>query len=81
MDGNITGWWLTLPPAKQYIYWIMAFCAMIAVGIGLVMTVVESAYASTLIMPVILGIGALNVFFMVIVLWITIRWPHIRDKE
>lgn len=81
MITKITTWWLSLEPATQYMYWIISFCAMLSVGIGIIVVVAESAYAATMLLPILLGIGAFVVFFLFIVLWLTIRWPHLREEK
>ena len=73
MDNKITRWWLALDPALQYMYWIISFCAMLSVGIGLVVVAAEYANAATFILPMLLGIGA---FVM-----LTVRWPHLREHD
>jgi len=78
MNNKLTQWWLSLDSSTQYMYWIIAFCAMLATGIALIVVAAESAYAATLLIPMLLGIGIFVLFFMFVVLWLTIRWPHIR---
>lgn len=80
MNNFITKWWLSLEPATQYMYWIISFCAMLATGIGLVVLVAGSEYSATLLMPILLGIGMFVIFFLLIVLWLTVRYPHMREK-
>lgn len=79
-ENRISKWWLALDPVEQYIWWIISFCAMVAAGIGIVVLAAESAYAATLI-PFLGAIGVFVIFFMFIVLWLTVRYPSIRKKD
>lgn len=81
MNNKITRWWLSLDPTNQYIYWIIAFCAMLTVGIGIIVVAVEHGLAGTIILPILFSIGAFVIFFLFIVLWLTIRWPNIRNHD
>lgn len=79
MLKKITSWWMSLEPPTQYMYWIVSFCALLSVGIALVVFAAESAYAHVLLLPMLLGIGAFVIFFMFVVLWLTVRYPHLRN--
>jgi len=79
-DNKIIKWWSELPSPTQYMYWIIAFCAMLATGTALILGAIELGLAQTYIMVILLGIGAFVMFFMFIVLWLTIIWPHFSKK-
>lgn len=78
-NNPVSKWWLDLDPTHQYIYWIITFCVMLSVGIGLIVCAVEYGYAATALIPILGSIGVFFTFFMFVVLWLTIRWPDIRD--
>jgi len=79
LDNKITRWWLKLEPAVQYITWICTFCLMVFVGIGVVVFMANTGYGLAYLKEFLIGIGLFVSFFMFIVLWLTIRWPKIRE--
>ena len=81
LNNKVTRWWMNLESPTQYMYWIIAFCAMLAAGIALIVGIVSMGLAETLIMPILLGIGAFVLFFMFVVLWLTIYWPTVNKNN
>lgn len=82
MINKIKNYWLNLDPTQQYMTWIISFCIMlVACLIGLVtygnlFTIDKNGL--TLLM---LGIGGFIIFFIFVVLYLTVYWPNHYKKN
>jgi hypothetical protein len=85
MISKVINWWMALEPGKQYMYWIIAFCAMLSVGVAGIIVMAELgmlASASVGWLALFAGtIGGFISLFMFVVLFFAIFYPMLRKDE
>ena len=74
----ISKWWMALDPAQQYMYWIISFIFMLGGGVIFIVALTQLEMMSVAWMIVVGGgIFGFVGFFMLVVLFLTVIWPHL----
>ncbi len=81
MITKIKSNWLKLDPSNQYMTWIITFCLILTISLGgLVTYVYYVPISKESIQMMMLGIFGFLMFFVFVVLYLTVYWPHHYEK-
>ena len=80
VNNRIARWWIALEPAVQYITWISVFCLMVVSGVSLIVIGSNMGIGILYMRQILIGIGVVMAFYVFIVLWLTVRWPKLREQ-
>jgi hypothetical protein len=81
-NNKITKWWMKLDPSEQYLYWIISFTLMLSSSVTLLITTTSGSTNLENLLPLIFaGIAAFVGFFMFVVVFLIIIWPHLYKKK
>jgi len=82
MLKKVNKWWMALDPPLQYMYWIIAFIAMLGAMIfGLVWIPHHIPFLLSIELILIGVIGFVGLF-MAVVIFLAVVWPHLyQDKD
>jgi uncharacterized PurR-regulated membrane protein YhhQ (DUF165 family) len=82
LNNRITNWWMKLDPSEQYLYWIISFTLMLSSAVAMLITYTSNSTNLENFIPfLIAGVTAFVGFFMFVVVFLIIIWPHLYKKN
>lgn len=79
MIKRINKWWMSLEPGEQYMYWIITFCMMLISSIAILLGTagfITGKSLSVFLFMLVAGVSGFVGLFMIVVLFLTVIWPH-----
>lgn len=77
MFKKINTKWMALEPAQQYLYWIISLA--FSMGFSIFTLIISSEFimaSGNISLVVTSGIGLFFLWFISVVMFLTIHWPH-----